>query len=163
MQRARARAGKGWVVGIRLYDFLPGGCVGARLSRQTCELRTQLTHTLCALTRELPESDRALLERYLVDGVPTSTLAAELGIARRGVTRRVHALLARANSAEYRLIARCSARMARVDARIGHALFCEGLPLREAARKLGLSVHTVREARARLCAMAGEMREGAAA
>lgn len=150
-------------MGIRLYDFLPGGCVGARFSRRTCELRSQLTTSLRALTRELPDADRALLERYLVDGVPTATLASEMNVAPRSVTRRVHSLLARASSPEYRLVARASGRMARVDARIGHALFCEGLPLRAAAVKLGLSMHTVREARARLRALARETREGAAA
>ncbi|MFZ4575306.1 MAG: sigma factor-like helix-turn-helix DNA-binding protein [Phycisphaerales bacterium] len=141
-------------MGIKLYDFLPGGWVGSRFSRQTSDLRCDLSSTLRSLSAHLPEHDRLLLERYLIDGVPTASLAAELGVSARTVNRRVHTLLARAQSPEYRYVAREYGRMARIEARIAHALFCEGLPIRAAALRVEVGLHKVRVVRTKVKALA---------
>lgn len=140
-------------MGMHIYDFLPGGWVGARFSRQATLLRSELSRELKDLTVHILEEDRTLLFRYLIDCVPTRTLARELGVAPRSVTRRVHTLLERVRSREYALVARDSVRMGRLDARIAHAHFCEGYHLREVARKLGTSVYRVRLVRARIIAL----------
>lgn len=101
----------------------------------------------------LPEQDAALLHAVYVDHMRMTSLAALTGIPIRALRRRLRSLTQRLMTPEFDFIAARAHTWPAPRRQIAHALFILGKPLRQTARDLGLSLHTVRQHAAHLGAL----------
>jgi len=136
---------------VRLAEYLESGVYVRNTSAYD---RAAFAQTLASTAAALPADDLDLLDRYLVQGVPTRVLAAERSVSARTVSRRIRALLHRISSPTYLFFLQSSETLPRRDRNIGYELFCRGASLRECAAKLDITVHRVRTARQRILTMA---------
>jgi FixJ family two-component response regulator len=147
------------LMAVRLADYLESGVYVRNTSAYD---RAAFAQTLASTAAALPPDDLDLLDRYLVQGIPTRVLAAERSVSSRTVSRRIRALLQRLCSPAYLFYLRSSETLPRRDRNIAYELFCRGASLRECAAKLDITVHRARTTRQRILTIA-ERRKGVAA
>ncbi|HZW09546.1 MAG TPA: sigma factor-like helix-turn-helix DNA-binding protein [Phycisphaerales bacterium] len=110
---------------------------------------------LVGMAAHLAAPDRLLVEAVLKEGrrlpevvemlTPATAVGAEaVHRARRQIRRRFHQLLARMRTEEFRLVVEQKDRWPAAQRRVAVACVLQGLTQREAASRLGLSLHTVR-------------------
>jgi DNA-directed RNA polymerase specialized sigma24 family protein len=92
----------------------------------------------------LAPGDRALLEAVFRDHRPLTQIADLLGLTPKVVRRRTRQAITRALSDRVAWVARHAPGWSPVRRRVAIACVVEGRPLRDAARTLNLSLHTVR-------------------
>lgn len=143
---------------VRLSEYLESG---AYVRNTSAYERAAFANTLSSYATALPPDDLELLDRYLVQGIPTRVLATELAVSSRTVSRRIRSLLARICSPCYLFYLRHADTLPRRDRTIAYELFCRGSSLRECATRLDITVHRARSTRHRLLALAGARREAA--
>lgn len=113
-------------------------------------IRRDVARTLVERAALLPEPDRYLVEGVFRDGRPISDLAAmwrEIpGHERvpRSLRRRLHRLVERLLSPRFEVVARIHHTWTPTRKRIATACVLHGLSTRQAAERLGVSLHTVR-------------------
>lgn len=115
------------------------------------------------LAAYLPERQRALLEAIYREGVPLRVIARLRGTTSRAVRRQAALLVARVTSPAYAVAATQSGAWPEPRAGVARRCVIGGVGVREAARELGVSVHTVRSELARVRAIAEAMALGAGA
>jgi len=92
----------------------------------------------------LPDDDRALLLAVYRDATPARTIAALRGVDPRRIRRRVRALVQRVLSPSFEFVLAHAGEWPRTRKRVAVAIVIEGRSLREAAERLGVTIHTVR-------------------
>lgn len=92
----------------------------------------------------LPEEDRSLLLSVYRDATPAVTIAALRGVERRHVRRRVRMLVQRVLSPRFGFVMEHLDEWAPLRRAVALALVIEGRPQREAAARLGITIHAVR-------------------
>ena len=93
----------------------------------------------------LDDPERALIRQAYGQGVGTDDLAAVLGVTRRTVQRRLQRLVERLTDPITVFVLRHEQRWDRLTAGIAVSVWVKGLPLRQAAAKHRVSLHTVRQ------------------
>ena len=141
---------------VRLAEYLESG---AYVRNTSAYERAAFAQTLSSYATALPPDDLDLLDRYLVQGIPTRVLATELAVSPRTISRRIRALLARLCSPCYLFYLRHADTLPRKDRTIAYELFCRGSSLRECAERLEITIHRARSTRHRILALAETRRE----
>lgn len=116
--------------------------------------RTQRAARLCALARELPPNERALVLARYADGRRSGEIAAIAGCSRYLIERKLRRLTARLARPEYAFLAPRLSQLDPAQRAIARACFIEGRSIRAAAIHLNMSQHALRESRAVLLALA---------
>ena len=107
-------------------------------------LRREMADLIVARAEELPPGDAALLESIYGDGRSVTSLAPMLGCDVRKLRRRVKRLVARLHSPEFTFVISHRHKWTPSRRRVAEACFIRGLSIRQAARDLNLTYHTVR-------------------
>jgi DNA-binding NarL/FixJ family response regulator len=118
-------------------------------------VQRETAERLARLAVHLAAPDRLLVEAVLKEGrrlpevvemltPPTAVGAEAVARARRQIRRRFHQLIARMRTEEFWLVAEQKDRWPTLQRRVAIACVLHGLTQREAAARLGLSLHTVR-------------------
>lgn len=94
--------------------------------------------------RHLPDSDRALLFEVFEYETPVYVLAERMGQDPRAVSRRVRRITQRVLDPRFRFVAEHRGQWKPTQGSVAQACVIEGLSIREAAARLGLSSHVVR-------------------
>lgn len=124
-----------------------------------------LRETIC-LARELPRTDavlmgraeflsredRDLVESVLIRGQPAAQIARLAGRTARSVRRRVHRIGRQLTSREFLDAIRALPYLSADDARLARLYFCQNVPQRPLAQRLGLTLHALRRRLDRLSA-----------
>lgn len=114
--------------------------------------------SLSQLAEWLPEQERALMQSAFGDGKPTREIAALLGVSPRRVRDLIRRLARRVASPEYAFVAlnRDAWREGGDRCLYEVATLCVlgGVSVRQAAKRLGLGLHAVRQARTSVLTMA---------
>ena len=124
-----------------------------RRFRFTHHARTQRAAHLCALARELPPDERALVLARFSDGRSGAQISALIGCDRHLVERRLRRLVARLSTPEFAYLAPRLNLFDDAQRSIARACIIEGRSIRSAAAHLNISQHSLREARAVLLAL----------
>jgi DNA-directed RNA polymerase specialized sigma24 family protein len=104
----------------------------------------------------LTSSDRALLRGIYDRGMDASDVARVMGRRPRGVRQRVQRLVEHLNSPDFTFILRAGRRWPKTRRRVGELVFLQGLTQREAAARLGISLHHLRREIERIRALIDE-------
>jgi DNA-directed RNA polymerase specialized sigma24 family protein len=113
----------------------------------------------------LPDSDRILVELVLGEGRSVSDIAALRNVPDQALRRHLRRLIRRLASDEYVFVSRHlfpphggECRWSPIRRRVAEACVLRGMSMRQAARLLNLSLHTVRKHRHALSAMVESVR-----
>jgi DNA-directed RNA polymerase specialized sigma24 family protein len=104
----------------------------------------------------LTSSDRTLLRGIYDRGMDASEVARVMGRRPRGVRQRVQRLVEHLNSPDFTFILRAGRRWPKTRRRVGELVFLQGLTQREAAARLGISLHHLRREIERIRALIDE-------
>mgnify|MGYP006302375777 CR=1 FL=1 len=107
--------------------------------------RRALADVVLDRAEHLDNPERALIQQVYGQGVRTDDLAAVLGVSRRTVQRRLQRLVERLTDPLTVFVIRHQARWDRLTAAIAVSVWVKGLPLRQAAARHDVSLHTVRQ------------------
>lgn len=108
----------------------------------------------------LTASDRALLRGIYDRGMDAAEVARVMGSRPRGVRQRVQRLIEHVNSPGFSFILRAGRRWPHTRRRVGELIFLQGLTQRDAAARLGISLHHVRREVERIRALIDEAGAG---
>lgn len=118
------------------------------MSRSAIDLRKRpepgLVELILMRSESLLPADRALLDAYYARGVGAEDLARINGSAPRTIRRRVRTLSERVLDDAFVYVMRGIDRFAGTRRQVAKEVFLHGRSRREAARIIGLSLHTVR-------------------
>jgi DNA-directed RNA polymerase specialized sigma24 family protein len=92
----------------------------------------------------LAPEERRLIEALYAEGLAMSRVAALAGVTPQAMRRRISRIAARSMSPEFTFVAARCAGWRGTRRAVGRACMLHGLSQREAARRLGLSLHVVR-------------------
>ncbi len=120
---------------------LPGWASALDLRRR---LVREQAETLVLRAALLAPEDRALIVAVYRDGSSARDAALVRGVSARSVRQRIRALVRRMASARFEFVARALDAMPAERRAVARAVALEGRALRDTARRLGLSLHTVR-------------------
>jgi len=112
--------------------------------QRTTQQRGQVEKVL-ARAQHLDKSDRVLLEQVLDKGLRASDLAIVSGVSVRTMQRRVQRLCRRLTDPQVIYVLRHHEQWERQTARIAMAVWVRGWTLRETAKRLGTTLHHVRQ------------------
>ncbi|HVZ94833.1 MAG TPA: hypothetical protein VG797_10020 [Phycisphaerales bacterium] len=139
--RQSTRGNSGWETGVPRAGRRIWERVDVDLRRR--EWRQQADR-LVRLSQWLRPDERAMVDSVFGRGISAAKLAVIRGESARAMRRRIQRIVKRMASAEYRAVARWCGDWPAARQRVARACFLEGRTLREAAKVLGISVHTVR-------------------
>ena len=108
-------------------------------------LRRQWADRVLQRSAFLNPLDRCLVRQVLGEGVRPADLAPVAGVSARTIQRRVRNLADRLTDPDVVFILRHHRRWPRQTASVALALWIRGLTQRQAAERLGLSLHQVRQ------------------
>lgn len=97
-----------------------------------------------ALAGHLPDAERALIYDAFELGTPVAQIARRTGQNPRTLTRRVRRITQRLLDPQFRFVAEHRGQWKPTQGTVAQACVIEGLSIREAAARLGLSSHVVR-------------------
>jgi DNA-directed RNA polymerase specialized sigma24 family protein len=142
----RSGAGSRAGAGVKLVRSGHTHGLGSEPTRdlRTSSLRREADAIVERAGRLLPE-DRTLLAMVFRDGRSAASVARVMGVSAKRVRGRVRRLLDRIDSPLFRFVAANAQRWPEAQRVVAIALFVEGLSLREAGRRLGMSYYTVRQ------------------
>lgn len=123
----------------------------ARASVFTAEER------ILARAEFLPPEERRLIEAVYGDGLSMRHVARLAGVAPRVMKHRIARIVARTLSPEFTFVAARQRTWRGTRREVGRACVLHGLSQREAARRLGLSLHNVRRHRLAIRDMVEEL------
>jgi transposase len=112
---------------------------------------------LLLLASFLPESQRALLDALLGEGVPARVIAKLRGTSPRTVRRRASLLVERVNSPAFAIVVSHGRAWPPLREAIARLCVVDGVGMRAAAARLGVSLYTVRREVAQVRAIAEAM------
>jgi len=107
--------------------------------------RQDAARRISSLADWLPPADAALLHAVYSAGQSVTELARIAGLSPPALRRRVRRLAARVLSEKFLFVARHLGGWPPTRRRVARLCVLEGVSMREAARRLGLSLHTVRK------------------
>jgi hypothetical protein len=119
----------------------PAGNAGVDLRRHR---RRDEVETILLRAEHLPPADRALLLAVFQAGQTAIQVAALRGQPAKIVRREVRRLVARVLTPEFLHVVQRRSRWSRARQQVGQVCFVERLSLREASRRLALSMYAVR-------------------
>lgn len=106
--------------------------------------RRTLAERIVARSEGLPAQDRTLVRLVYHEGRSVSELAGLMGVSARTLRRRVRRLTTRVLSPRFLFVLSHQGKWSVTRRRVAEACVLGGMSLREAARALDLSFHTVR-------------------
>ncbi|MEQ8844347.1 MAG: sigma factor-like helix-turn-helix DNA-binding protein [Phycisphaerales bacterium] len=118
----------------------------ATLDMRRKRRRAMVTRVLDAADH-LPPDERQLLLAVYGRGMAVSEAAALLGTNERQMRRRVRALVRRVTDPAFEAAVRLGPQLPRQIAQVARLTAVEGLTMRQAAQRLGVSYHCVRKSR----------------
>ncbi len=92
----------------------------------------------------LDPADAAVLRAVYGDGRPIKELAAMLGVPPRAMSRRIHRLVRRVMSPPFEFVVRFAHNWTSERRRVAFSIVVRGMPLRQTAAEVGLSLYEVR-------------------
>jgi DNA-directed RNA polymerase specialized sigma24 family protein len=122
-------------------------------ARQRVLDRRDAMEQVMTLARHLDTPDRDLVRSIYDRGLTAAELARASGQSAPRIRRRLNKVLNRLASPEYRFVLRFGETWPGERKRVGEAIFVMGWTQRDAAKRTGLSLHTVRTEQARIEAM----------
>lgn len=128
---------------------MPRGLTTDRLDQieinaQRRGLSADLARTVADRSEKCLPSDRSLLRAIFRDGLRPSEVARLRGVTSNTIRRRIQMLVKRVLSPEFVFVMRHYKDWEPTRRRVGVAHFLEGRTLRSTAKKLRISLHTVR-------------------
>lgn len=104
----------------------------------------QIFESIRQAARHLPDEERVLIDDIFEHATPVSVIARRSGEDPRAVSRRVRRITRRLLDPRFRFVAEHRTAWRPTQSKVAKACVLEGLSIREASKRLGLSRHTVR-------------------
>lgn len=117
---------------------------------RSVEQRRALAERLLRMSEHMTNRDRMLLRSIYDRGLSASELARAVGVHPRTVRRRVQRLVERAASPVFTYVLREREGWPSTMRRVAELVFLEGCSQREAAKRLSVSLHQVRQVTVRV-------------